>query len=91
MPLTTVTSVVEPIFAVPVGEFEFEVDEKSGAEVEGIGVILEKIEVVEVFGMESDEDDINVDSVVGVVAIVGVDGSGVIDVTGNDIVLIFFG
>ena len=81
MPLTTVTIVVE-LSAVPVGETEFEA---GGAEVEGIGVILEKVEVAEVVGVGVGEDDVNIN--VGVV-LLGINGTS-IDGTGNDIVLVF--
>lgn len=84
MPLTTVTTVVELILSVPVGETELEADSTSGDEVEGIGVILEKIEVVEVLGMEFGEDDVDITvDDVGVV-IVGVDND-----SGNDVDLVF--
>lgn len=76
VPLTTVVTVVEELTsAVPVVESEFEVDSKSAAaEVVGVGVILEKLEVVGVVEMEVGEDgvDINVDN--AGVALVGVDG-----------------
>ena len=95
MPLTTVTTVVEPISSVPVGETELEVGSESGAEVEGIGVVLEKVEavevvgVVEIVGIRVGEDKTNIDvDDVGIV-IVGVVGSRVIDCPGNDIVLVF--
>ena len=93
VPLTTVTIVVEPIFVVPVGENEFEADSKGGAEVERIGITLEKVEVVEVLGMEFGEDVVNINVDVVRVVIVGVAGSCVIesniDGTGTDIVLVF--
>jgi hypothetical protein len=87
-----VTSVVEPTiaaFAVPVGENELEVDSKSAAEVDGICVALEKVEGVEVVGMEVGEFDDNGGVEVEGVVLEGVDGNSVIDCTGNDIVLVF--
>lgn len=91
IPLTTVTTVVEPIFVVPVEEtgLEEEAGSKGGLEVEGIGVILEKVEVFGIVGMGVDEDDVDA-SDVGVV-LVGVDDSSVVDCSGNDVVLGFEG
>lgn len=89
VPLITVTIVVELKFSVSVGEIELEVDSKSGAEVEEMGVKLEKVEVVEVVGMGDGEDDLNVGNV-GVV-LVGVNGriDDNIDSADDDIILIF--
>ena len=87
VPLTTVTIVTE-LISVPVGETEFEADSKSDAEVEGIGVILEKVEVIEVVGMGVGEDEVNINvDIVGVV-LVGVDGSSVVNGT-NIGILVF--
>jgi len=88
VPLTTVTIVVEPMFAVPVGETELkeEVDSNGGVEAEGVGVIFEMAEVWGVEGMGVDEDDANISAGdIGVVA-VGVDGGSVVVGTGDDIV-----
>lgn len=91
MPLTTVTIVVEPVFSVPVVETELEeeVDSKNSVEVEGVGVISEKVEVLEVvrIGIGEDGESIGANDV-GVV-LVGVDGCSVVVGTGCVIVLVF--
>jgi hypothetical protein len=87
VPLTTVTIDVELISPVPVGETEFEVDPKGGAEVEGVVVILERDGVVEVVGMRDDEDDIGIDVDDVGVLVVGVDGS-IMDVN-NEVALVY--
>ena len=91
VPLTTVTSVVEPILAVPVGENEFEgeVDSMSGVEVEGIGVIFDEVEDFGVVMMIVVEDVVNINAIDVVVIVVGVNGSTVVDGTGNVIALEF--
>ena len=93
VPLTTVTSVVEPILAVPVGESEFEgeVDSMSGVEVkvEGIGVIFEEVEDFGVVMMIVVEDVVNINAIDVVVIVVGVNGSTVVDGTGDVIALEF--
>ena len=91
VPLTTVTSVVEPILAVPVGENEFEgeVDSMSGVEVEGIGVIFDEVEDFGVVMMIVVEDVVNINAIDVVVIVVGVNGSTVVDGTGDVIALEF--
>ena len=91
VPLTTVTIVVEPILpVVPEGgtELKDEVVSELGVEVEGVGDIFE----VEAFGvvvMRVGEDVGDINTIDVGVVLVGVDGSRVVNGTGDIVVLVF--
>lgn len=90
-PLTTVTIVVEPILVVPEGESESEgeVDSASGVEAEWVGVISEEVEGLGVVTMIVVEDVVNINAIDVGVVLVGVNGSSVVEATGNVIDLVF--